>query len=73
MNTTRTSTIETGNRVQLPAEWTEDLGLRDQVVLVKTGEGILVRAHLRVTWDDIFASRLSIRPGDAGEPTMTRR
>ena len=33
--------------------------------MVKTGEGILVRPHPKVTWDDVFANRLSARPGDA--------
>ncbi len=57
--------IEPGNRIRLPAQWAEALGLQDQVVLVKTDEGILVRPHPKVTWDDIFANRLSARPGDA--------
>jgi hypothetical protein len=33
--------------------------------LVKTDEGILVRPHPKVTWDDVFANRLFARPGDA--------
>ena len=65
MNTTQTTVIEPGNRIRLPAEWAEDLGLQDQVVLVKTDEGILVRPHTKVTWDDIFSNRLSARPGAA--------
>ena len=65
MNTTQTTVIEPGNRIRLPAEWAEALGLQDEVVLVKTDEGILVRPHPKVTWDDVFANRLSARPGDA--------
>ena len=42
MNTTETTTIEPGNRIRLPAEWTESLGLQGQVVLIKTDDGILV-------------------------------
>jgi hypothetical protein len=68
MNTTQTTAIEPGNRIQLPAEWAEALGLQDQVVLVKTDEGILVRPQPKVTWDDIFASRLSVKPGDSAAP-----
>ncbi len=60
MNTTQTTVIEPGNRIRLPEEWAEALGLQDQVVLVKTDEGILVRPQ--VTWDDVFANRLSVRP-----------
>ena len=58
MNTTQTTVIEPGNRIRLPAQWAEALGLQDQVVLVKTDEGILVRPHPKVTWDDVFANRL---------------
>jgi AbrB family looped-hinge helix DNA binding protein len=65
MNTTRTITIEPGNRIRLPAEWADALGLQDQVVLVKTDEGILVRPLPKATWDDIFANKLCPRPGDA--------
>jgi antitoxin component of MazEF toxin-antitoxin module len=67
MNATQTTAIEAGNRIQLPAEWAEALGLRDQVVLVKTDAGILVRPQPRATWDDIFASKLSVKPGDRAE------
>jgi len=72
MNTTQTTAIEPGNRIRLPAEWADALGLQDQVVLVKTDEGILVRPQPKVTWDDIFANRLSARPGGptrSGEAT----
>jgi len=62
MNTTQTTVIEPGNRIRLPAEWAEALGLQDQVVLVKTDEGIVVRRHPKVTWDDVFANKLSARP-----------
>jgi len=72
MNTTQTTAIEPGNRIRLPAEWTEAFGLQDQVVLVKTDQGILVCPHPRMSWDDIFASRLSVRPGDpATAPEVT--
>jgi hypothetical protein len=63
MNTTQTTAIEPGNRIRLPAEWAEALGLQDEVVLVRTAEGILVLPHPRATWDDIFADKLSVKPG----------
>ena len=72
MNTTQTTVIEPGNQIRLPAEWVEALGLHDQVVLVKTDEGILVRPHPKLTWDDIFANRLSASPGQGGtDPEVT--
>jgi hypothetical protein len=60
MNATTTTVIEPGNRIQLPAEWTEALGLQGLVVLDKTGDGILVRPHRPATWDEIFANPLPI-------------
>ncbi len=52
--------IDPSNRIQLPAEWTQALGLRDVVTLEKTESGILVRPVRRTTWDDIFATKLTI-------------
>jgi hypothetical protein len=68
MSTTQTTAIEPGNWIRLPAEWAEALGLQDEVVLVRTTEGILVRPHPKATWDDIFAHKLSVKPGDAAIP-----
>jgi len=66
MKTTETTAIEPGNRIHLPEEWAKDLGLRDEVVLVKTGGGILVLPRPTATWDDIFSTRLTARPCDVG-------
>lgn len=72
MNTTRTTAIEPGYWIQLPAEWAEDLGLEWQVILTQTAEGILVHPCPKATWDDIFATRLSVHPGDASSaPEVT--
>jgi hypothetical protein len=60
MSDTLTTSIEPGNRVQLPAEWAEALGLRETVRLERTTEGILIRPCPRLTWDEVFASRLQI-------------
>lgn len=71
MNSTQIATLEPGNRIQLPADWAVALGIRGAVKLERTSEGILVRAA-RATWDDIFATKLSVRPGDpAVEPDVT--
>ena len=52
--------IDADNRVQLPADWTLDLGLRGMVVLERTSEGILVRPCPRATWEEISATKLII-------------
>ena len=63
---TKTTPIEPGNRIQLPAEWVDALGIRGLVTLERTDSGILIRPCPQFTWDDIFANRLSVRPGDPG-------
>ena len=52
--------IESGNRIQLPAEWTEALGLHGLVALERTSDGILVRPFPRTTWEEISATKLII-------------
>ena len=52
--------IESGNRIQIPAAWAESLQLRGIVALEKTADGILVRPCPPLSWDDIFADKLSI-------------
>jgi hypothetical protein len=64
MSTTQTTAIEPGCRIRLPAEWAEALGMQGEVVLVRTDEGILVRPHALTTWDEVFADKLRVRPGD---------
>lgn len=72
MNPTQLTPIEPGDRIQIPAEWARALGLRDHVSLERTAEGILIRPGQQFTWDDIFATRLSVRSGDAAaEPEIT--
>ena len=60
MNPTQTTPIEPGNRIQLPADWAEALGLRDRVTLERTDNGILIRPCPRVSWDEVFATKLPI-------------
>jgi hypothetical protein len=72
MNTTQTTPVEPGFRIQLPPEWAEGLGLKGQVVLTRTVEGILVRPSPQATWDEIFATKLTIRPADpSDDPEIT--
>jgi hypothetical protein len=60
MNPTQTTPLESGNRIQLPTEWADALGLRGQVALERTSDGILVRPCPRVTWEEISATKLVI-------------
>ena len=43
VSSTEITALEPGNRIQLPDEWAQALGLRGLVALDKTPEGILVR------------------------------
>jgi hypothetical protein len=54
------TSIEPGNRIQLPADWMRDLGLHGTVSLVRTDDGILVRPCPRVTWEEISSTKLTI-------------
>jgi len=67
-NNTKVTSLEPGNRVQLPAEWAESLGKSGLVTLERTDKGILIAPCPRFTWDDIFATRLSVRPGNPATP-----
>jgi hypothetical protein len=51
--------IEVGQKIQLPAEWVEDLGLDGIATVEKTSSGILVRP-CQFTWDEIFAEKLPL-------------
>jgi hypothetical protein len=67
MSATLTTPLEPSNRVQLPAEWAEALGLRQAVRLERTTEGILVRPCPRLTWDEVFANKLQINSAPPGQ------
>jgi hypothetical protein len=72
MDTTQTTPIESGFRIQLPPEWAEGLGLKGNVVLTRTADGILVRPCPQATWDEIFATKLTIQPADpSDDPEIT--
>jgi hypothetical protein len=60
MNPTQTTLLEPGNRIQLPAEWVEALGLRTLVALEKTTDGILLRPCRPASWEEFFATKLTI-------------
>jgi hypothetical protein len=52
--------IDAGNRIQLPADWIQALGLRGMVALERTSDGILIRPCPRATWEEISATKLII-------------
>ena len=56
------TSLEPGNRVQLPDDWAKSLGLRGMVALDKTPEGILVRPCPNTSWDEFFATGLEVGP-----------
>lgn len=60
MSTSETVPVEPGNRIQIPSEWVQALGLREQVVLNRTPEGILIRPQPSLSWDEFFAEKLVI-------------
>ena len=72
MSTTQLTAVEPGNRIQLPADWAEALGLHNQVILNRTNEGIFVRpcppSCTPATWEEIFATKLTI-----GRPSISSR
>ena len=56
----RIISLETGHKIQLPAEWVIEFGLEQNAVLEKIAEGILIRPSPVKTWDEIFAEKLKV-------------
>jgi bifunctional DNA-binding transcriptional regulator/antitoxin component of YhaV-PrlF toxin-antitoxin module len=52
--------VEIEYKIQIPAEWAEELGLKNIIMLEKTSTGIMVRPCYTLTWDEIFAEKLTI-------------
>lgn len=69
--TMRIIQVEDGNKIQLPADWATDLGLKQVVGIEKTPEGILVRSCSEITWAEVFENKLPLGPqaskGDLSE------
>jgi hypothetical protein len=66
MSTAQFSAVESGNRIQLPADWMQALGLHGLVILERTCNGILIRPCPPVTWDELFATKLAIGSAPLG-------
>jgi hypothetical protein len=56
----KVTTIESDHKVQLPSEWVEELGLHGLISLEKKAGEISVRPCSDVTWDDVFAEKVSL-------------
>lgn len=54
----RITPVEAGHKIQLPAEWAAEFGLKNIAALEKTAAGILVRPCPSATWDEVFAEKL---------------
>ncbi|MCI0697699.1 hypothetical protein L0337_37595 [candidate division KSB1 bacterium] len=59
-STTRIVPVETGYKIQIPLEWAVEFGLESSVAAEKTATGIWVRPCRTLTWDEVFANKLSI-------------
>ncbi|HKV39040.1 MAG TPA: hypothetical protein VJX67_07495 [Blastocatellia bacterium] len=66
MGDTKMATVEPGNRIEIPPEWVADLGLQNVAELEKTPGGIIVRPCPPVGWDQVYAKKLAIGSGVAG-------
>jgi hypothetical protein len=58
--TSQITSLEPGNRVQLPIEWANALGMQGMVKLDKTDDGILVRPCAQSSWEKFFANKLTV-------------
>jgi hypothetical protein len=67
-NEIKVTSLEPGNRIELPADWTAGLGKSGLVTLERTDKGILIGPCPRFSWDDIFATKISVRQGNPAIP-----
>lgn len=54
------ATLESDHKIQLPAEWVDELGLHGFAALEKRSDGIVIRRCANLTWDEVFADKLLI-------------
>ena len=55
---TKLTPVQPGNRIELPPDWTAEMGLDQYAALERTSEGILVHPCSVSSWDDVFAQKL---------------
>ena len=61
----KVTTIETYHKIQLPSEWVEELGLQGLISLEKKAGEISVRPCSAISWDEVFADKLSFGTNSA--------
>jgi hypothetical protein len=59
-NIVKIATIQPDHRIQLPAEWVQELSFHGLATMEKSGDGIFVRPCLNATWDEVFADKLPV-------------
>ncbi len=59
-STTKIVPVEAGYKIQIPLEWAVEFGLESSAAVEKTATGIWVRPHRTLSWDEVFANKLSI-------------
>lgn len=59
-STTKIIPVEAGYKIQIPPEWAVEFGLENSAAVEKTATGIGVRPCRKLTWDEVFANKLSI-------------
>jgi hypothetical protein len=52
--------VESDHKIQLPAEWVDELRLYGFAALEKSPDGIFVRPCSNTTWDEVFADKLPV-------------
>lgn len=52
--------IQPDHKIQLPAEWVDELGLRGFAAMERDRDGIVIRPMPTVTWDEVFADKLPV-------------
>ncbi len=63
MQTQRMAKIDPEDRLQLPHDWVESLGLGSVAAVQITAAGILVRPATSLNWNEVFATKLPIGVG----------
>ncbi len=61
----KVTAIESDDKVRLPHEWVEEFGLHGFIALEKAAEGIIVRRCPDLTWEEVFADKLTIKSSGA--------
>jgi bifunctional DNA-binding transcriptional regulator/antitoxin component of YhaV-PrlF toxin-antitoxin module len=60
----RLTPVEAGRRIEIPAEWADELGLQKIAALERTVGGILIQPYPMPvsSWEEIFSKKLPVGP-----------